>query len=806
MARFFCFFLLIVLGVYAQENADQILSPSLQECYKDKYLVQRDNRLPHTLNTFLSILRKIENVDGLNMDLRMLSVALLHRFRQDGIKRFAVREQDGITPYAPDRPEFYRHRITLKYIPGNAITFPNNSITAVERCTLHFMLSDTIEEYQRGDEGKVCKSSSRYRYARNAKIKNSTDVDGTADDVETFTPAVIKKNEKDPNTLYPDKEPLTEPPRSKCPVQSGVVETPWGTASFGLVLAGIAAGTQPEASTVYDFQRLVLRENINETDRTKESVHNEWFATLAGDLAEVALIQGPTSGDQLSVGVDGVWNSTALPRWFFLNSDENFEMTAPEIRGDLDGLILAKEINKGYSVNNKLRLSQIFDMYYSRQGFFDSSITACNRKTLFSAVAPNVTMSSEAFGAAILLNKYIKTSGTIDRPLIKKFAIQAVNALVSFVPTMDIYNLCETERYNSNSISADLTIILDTNWEFSQIIPTLANLLEKVEVNPYNTNFTLINGHDGTIMIHSTSSILDFYSYNSSFYQNLTKGFDLPKSLKQLEDYLLNKLDNERDRGIAGARSDVVLIIPRSNVLSPNDKEYCTQTLSRLRESVPDTTVLIATSGSKDIWSDLVQHSETDLFTISVGDTQESARSIDNVVARIQEVPKRLINTQCGSTFKSSGTSNSYQDYILPNQAINIYKLAPNYFYNGDNTATITIKVSSSDNLVVCSAREPLRPYNDTVQSKSCASVLNEGHSITVSCAGASYIYKCAPLYISVTSNSTSSFQCTDARVCRYPNMIKYTISYENLVCASDATKIAVNSFLLMIVLVFFNL
>lgn len=112
-------------------------------------------------------------------------------------------------------------------------------------------------------------------------------------------------------------------------------------------------------------------------------------------MAEVALIQGPSGEKKLSIGVIGNWNSTALPRWYFLHSNEKLEMTTAEIRGDLDGLILANEINKWYSKIPSLKLSQVFDMYYSAQGFFDPSIRACNRRTLFTSVAPNETMTNQ---------------------------------------------------------------------------------------------------------------------------------------------------------------------------------------------------------------------------------------------------------------------------------------------------------------------------------------------------------------------------------------------------------------------------
>lgn len=60
----------------------------------------------------------------------------------------------------------------------------------------------------------------------------------------------------------------------------------------------------------------------------------------------------------------------------------------------------------------------------------------------------------------------------------------------------------------------------------------------------------------------------------------------MSKSLKELELYLTNKLNNERGR-VGGARADVVLIISYSSDISKNDKDYCLQTISRMREHIP---------------------------------------------------------------------------------------------------------------------------------------------------------------------------------------------------------------------------
>lgn len=126
------------------------------------------------------------------------------------------------------------------------------------------------------------------------------------------------------------------------------------------------------------------------------------FYIFIGDLAEIALMQGPTN-EKLSVGVNGNWNSSALPRWYFLSSNEKLQFTTAEIRGDLDGLILANEVESIYTKISTLKLSQILDMYYSSHGFFNSSIRACNRRTLFKIADFNSTMSSQ-----VILYKYYK--------------------------------------------------------------------------------------------------------------------------------------------------------------------------------------------------------------------------------------------------------------------------------------------------------------------------------------------------------------------------------------------------------------
>lgn len=814
------FYLLIMgsLGVHAQENAVRALPTSLLECYENNYLLQRENRLPHTMNTFIAILRKIENVDGLNMDLRSLSIALLHRFRQDGIRQNpSVASQDGISPYAPTGPEFFRHAKTLRFIQGNAMLFPNNSITAIERCTLHFMLSSSIDIFERGDEGTTCRFvNGVYRNIRSTDKNDTKNLESIIDDVETLSPEQIEliTNKKDsidnvidPNSVYPELPPnhpdrgrmFALPPLSKCPVENGVIKTPWGSVSGSPILAGIAAGLQPENVILRD---ILKDEILNSTYSSDITVNNKWIATLAGDLAEVALIQGPR-GEKLQVGVNGNWNSIEMPRWYFLNSNEKLQFTTAEIRGDLDGLILANEVQSWYSRIPSLRLSQILDMYFNTAGFFNSTIRACNRRQLFRVVAPNATLSAQAYSASLILRENLARA-TLNPSIVEKFAVYAAKELSIYIPSSMNQDLSceETDRlFDHNQISVDLTIILDTNWPFASLQPILAHILENIEINQFNSNFSVLNGYDGNIIIKSSNTILNFYNFNATHYTNVTHGFNLSKSIKILRNLQFDKLNKERSENIAGKASDVVLIMPYNAQLSQSDKEYCLEQLKYMHEETPDATVLVLTYGSKDIWVDIVQNSISDIFSVGLGDTRENLAPLDKLISRIKQVPKRLINTQCGADYIKLGSSNSFVDYIQPHTS-QFYRLHPNYFFSHDTTATVKIQGFGWAPLTVCSSRNILHA-NTTQTGDSCTLINNNVHSILVSCGDATFIHQCQPLYLSITAKSSDlSYQCTDPSKCRYPYMIKYTISYENLVCTSGIGKITFNPIVLIIIII----
>ncbi|XP_014299217.1 uncharacterized protein LOC103579747 [Microplitis demolitor] len=810
----------IISRVETQENAQRKLSNGLLECYNSTLTVLKDNQLPHNMHTFIAILRKIEDSPNLIMDLRQLTVSLLHRFRQDGIiENTETKPIPGVIPYAPNSFQFYKNAAILEFIQGNALHFPNSSISSLERCTLHFMLSSSIEFKERGDEATTCQiQSNQYRWKRN--INNPAD--GIQSDVETLSPEELEtiksKNDEskdsdfDPNLFYPPLPPnhpenaqLRQQTTSKCPLESGVIHTEWGTVAGGPLLAGIAAALQPELIKISD---LVFKNWRSSDNLSKVQLDNKWFATLAGDLAEVAIVQGPskTTNERLKIGTEGHWNSTVSPKYYFLNEDENVEFTAAEVRGDLDGLILATSVMSWNQNLPSLKLSQIFDMYYSDRGAFNMSTRACNRRALLTSVAPNDTISIQAFAASLILEKSLSTN-SLNEEVLNNFAVKATNELFNFIPSSLNNDLaCDTNVRSFNRLAVDLTIFIDTNWKFPSIQPILAILLENSEINKYASNFTLINAVNGDVLINSSNSILDFYNFNESQYSYLTmnkKGFDLPQTFEILKSREEEKLNREWESKVGGQRSEIVIILPSASAsISDGDKNFCLDRLKTLRETAPDTTLFFLTPGSKDKWAELTLDSINDIVSFSNGNIRDNHAQIMNLVNRMKQVPRRLINTQCGASYTSSGSSESYTNYLEPS-GINFYRLHPNYFYKTDQENLPTIKIQSygGTHLTICTSRDPI---NINTTSSNC--VTSDTHSETIYCQDPTYIHECKPFYLSIAVNSSyNSFsQCLfEPERCRYPDMVKYTISYENLVCVNSASSIIISPIISLVIIIY---
>lgn len=136
---YFLIFLAIKL-CNGQENIQTRIPNSLAECYENPQILERDHRLPMNINILIELIRKIEDDRSYNQDIRQLAVSLLHRFKLDGIEKASgVTVSSKVLPFSPSGYQFSKHRILLsRLIPGNGNSFPNNTLTAMERVSVYF--------------------------------------------------------------------------------------------------------------------------------------------------------------------------------------------------------------------------------------------------------------------------------------------------------------------------------------------------------------------------------------------------------------------------------------------------------------------------------------------------------------------------------------------------------------------------------------------------------------------------------------------------------------------------------------------
>lgn len=234
------------------------------------------------------------------------------------------------------------------------------------------------------------------------------------------------------------------PSASACPVENGVVHSPWGSFSAGTALAGIAAGLAQQNVTV---RELIAQDHVMEHYKLARqtagmlTVDNRYAATLSGDVAEAVLRQSPR---QIQVGASGAWNVSAVPHWYFLSQRDRFEQTDAEIRAGIDGLLMGLRIQEWHSRFNNLRLSQVLDMYYSQRGMFGttldpvSSIRACNRNAMFSTI-PMQALIQQSIAFTTVLDGEMTSDVTFSPNSTNRIATQATNALQQYIGklTMD---------------------------------------------------------------------------------------------------------------------------------------------------------------------------------------------------------------------------------------------------------------------------------------------------------------------------------------------------------------------------------
>ncbi|GBP39810.1 hypothetical protein EVAR_88312_1 [Eumeta japonica] len=678
---------------------------------------------------------------------------------------------------------------------------------------MHNMLSTTVDSRVRGDEN-MCNQLSQYRAMR---VPRSA---GTGDDVEILDSSFLENANKNGHlkqySLKDDVEYTgydgTPSERqilntnSQCPILTGAINTPYGALSAGNLIAGIAAGSEAQSVPITE---LVKGSPLTYTD-VSSTVSSIFPATISGDLAEAALMQGVERGaNTVTVGVVGGWNSTQARKHYLLQSNTNLEMTDPEMRGDIDGYILGNIIRTS-SAN--MRLSQLLDMYYApRNGIFDPALRACNRRQLLETYLDTNTLTTQTYTFAAALDTHMPLRGTITGGL-RELVVSAVNNFQQY-SNNDLPNLnCHTVENGNPDFRTrtNLYLVLDSSWPYETIYPAISYLLDMIEVGKYGSSVTLLNALNGGVVVNTTFSLAEFHTqYTVTDHHSMTFGVNLENSFINIRTMMLDQLDREQRTSYTGGNSTVLLFLLNSGIEN-NDRVWNEARL--LNDTVPDLRILFATSNNQydSLWN-LVRDVHQDIKTISLTSTATNIDTVMNpVLERIRMTGRRIVNPNCGSQWTSNSLSGTRQftDYIEPGY-VNYYAVSPNYFYqNNQNTKVrITRTGGGVGTFVVCFSRVLEQPRQNATTSINpddnivhCEQISSMSGSVEFSlndaCGAYWTINTCPRLFISVesivSSGTTTSSICTE-NACRFPYNIRYNVQYEDFGCYSGSTRIAAN-------------
>lgn len=770
-----CLVLVSFTPVQSQTNG---VRQNLIECYNSSALPNAqlaNDRPPASLNIFIEFIRRLED-NNPTISSRELAAVILQRLRQDGImatgripdNRFGI-------PYSPKRLEAYKSTLILqRFLTNISLDLNYGDLEPTEVCSLHYLLSSTVDNRVRNDESSTCTRSSRYtsrifRRRRRDEANEVTEVpeapeapeapaepdEGTFEVVEGVEGFGVRSVLGTTNDI------------SQCPIELGVVYTNYGTIKAGQVLAGIATGLNAE---------------------TVSNADNRYASTVAGEIAEAALAQATES---IIVGAAGGWNSTINPKYYFLQRNTQLQTTDAEIRGSLDGLYLALRMDSIRSTFSDIKVSQLLDLYYTpyQRGVFDESFKSCNRNLLYTELVPQDTLRTQVsaiMGPLDDASQYGQTVAASAYEALTTAALDSFNSYLAQMVTSDLS--CQPNDSNIERVATDIWIFLDTRWSYTTVQPILSYLLDGIDVNKFGSRYTIFNGQDGTnITSNSTNYLLDFHrQYNLTVHQRLSNGFSYTRAYEIIESLSRAKLDNT---SYSSAESTIVLLIPG---VTPTDSDnvFLNQRREIFRQSIPDLTFLVLGTGSQNDYSSIVNNPTKEVITLAETTNEDSLKQTAlNVIDRIKDVPRSIVNPNCGSGFGGSSSTFSVTDFVEPRGA-NYYRISSNYFFTGDGTRNLKITENSYGSIDVCISRDQSRPNN---QTSECETLRSQVKTVDISSYCGDSVSACQPIYISVVGNTTQT-KCTD-NLCRYPDSIKYTITLENVGCASSAIRIISNLF-----------
>ncbi|EAT35855.1 AAEL012007-PA [Aedes aegypti] len=600
----------------------------------------------------LELIRKVEEKNPTTLDMRMLSVELIHRLRIDGIEKApGLQETEFVTPYSTRGIMVPKYKLLLQLvsnIPGT-IEF-DKFLSPWEICLLHRLLSSTVEPFQRGDERTSCPAI-------------------VADPSRNAQAPWITQNKSQMNQTTGT---TFERPLSRCPLEGGTYRSfQYGSIAPGVLVMSIAAGLQPQNVRISEFisaykrkgtyenletmERADTRKQVEKLLSSMESIDNTYVVGLAGDLAEVCLYQGPYVGTDLRVGLQGNWNDTFFPRLRFLadNHEGRWEMTDSELLSGIDGYFLAQQVPYFVNKVRRLRLSQVLDMYYSNRGIPVVSIENLGKRKLpnikqtpngklsrtselnedslhrmFNADrktklwnvfsedeaqdphgdAQNVPddinracyrkqilqtidkdrLKQETFNFVQVL-QYTTGSVVVEDSLMRRNCDAAVDRFFSYASNLlDSFEGCTSVGMSDTKPIIDLLLVIDGSRSVYENLRMIFHLSELIDVSIYGSSISVINGQSGEFMVNQTRSLSSVFEQLSAYQGSYPSALSLSKSFDSIIRTLSSQMDEERAYRTVGANAPVILVISQGARIVNSDFVSARRMLTSSFEQFPD--------------------------------------------------------------------------------------------------------------------------------------------------------------------------------------------------------------------------
>ncbi|XP_073989533.1 uncharacterized protein isoform X3 [Rhodnius prolixus] len=734
---------LIVLSFNDAESQFGSIPTHLLECYQDDLII-----LPMSMTTLIDLIRKIELNTDYIMDMRMVANSIMKRFWRDGIEKDPnIFPYPGMLTYTTAGFQSYKYSLVYSgLLPETGSTFPNESLSINERCTLHFILSGSVDPWERGDETQVCRDAALTWKQRRISYE------------------------------------LTGVMKSACPIEKGVIWADgFGTINAAHVIAAIAMALQPMQVT-----QLALIRNYNRAPSKlnfDKLIDNLWATTLSGDLAEVIVFQKPLTNN-VTFGAPGKWNNTYLPTDYYMLADQFFldcscwQATDAEILGSID----ANEAVKWSDLMYSLKLSQLLEMYYTNiGGNFPGQIHVCNRRNYFfdnlksqhDIIKQQTTNFAEIL-AAIAPHSFVNNQEYIEEN------IEEVYKRFMDYTAKTLWDEVSCPKFTTALPKLQLNVIYDSTWSSYDTLQFLSRLSSLVDVSIYGSRITVINGASGAIIVNSGTTQGDLFFQWSNFTDpskdvkstNLVNGFLKLKTL-------VESSSNNTNGWSSNPSGIVTIVLGVSSSLTDEDFSNILSILKNIKNECPDMTFFyIITKSNIRTFNKFLLISKSEDDSIIITDTNNQDRIL-NDLGNFNKIPRMLIPSPCNGS--KILIEQNFDEYVTP-ELIYTYRIHSSYLCSGNRTVTLKLTNYDYGSIDACVSRDS---FTKNLKNAICKTVTHFDETEfnvnnTLETQDSSY----KPIYLRV-QGARSTRKCTE-KGCRFPDQLRYTITVTGLKCVKD--------------------